>query len=547
MPLFTTVDYDNRAVERRLFTAIVSMCSARILSRLRFKSKRSKQPFRTVLGEAIDSLSRLVPQSLHKSPIKLFVERSKDLMRLSDSWNHHQTQAEMENMVEGVYRLKQTEGFPALLDAIPNREMSPSSRRNLINIVKKVSRYREAARFLYRMSRRTPLLRRANIVLVDLPEGAYDRVTGKQPSTLASSIARVSTKRCALNIDYLSSLLGLKASELTEQFTNQTRKSLSEAKVHAEIQLVLYYELNASRMPPRVVCSSKDACFLCNEFILIHGKMHTPRCHGRLYPGWRLPSISNTSDLHLRFNAVLEDRIKESLQTLRSRKKKTTYPDPNESTLLTLQVSTSTMRTTSALIEATSRKEVSATIPLVDAIVPLGQNSRPDEDQVKAPISKDTDCDVPVLGSKRSIIAKGDEPSETPVMGDPTTASIREQDPPMTSRSKETPDTETLVQDIPQADRISTHDPRFHTTGSLEIHMECAAEAAVSDTDRGQSDIAYSIEWLSVDRAKELAHDRATTVLDVEALQCETSRAVEYQDEILIMGRGHVVRISSQR
>jgi hypothetical protein len=238
--------------------------------------------------------------------------------------------------------------------------MCPSSRRNLFNIVSKVSRYREAARFPCRTARKIPLLRRAKVVPINLPKEAFYRVAGENHNPqLASTVARINTICQGPDVRYLFRLLNTSGPQPNDQFTAQTRKTLREAKIHAEIQLVFYYELNASRLPPRVVCSSKDACFLCNVFILMHGKMHTPRYRGRLYPGWRLPSMPDLNDLDLRLNSALEDLIKDSLKILLSRQKKTIYPDPNESTLLTLPLSTSTLRT-SALAEATEREEASA-------------------------------------------------------------------------------------------------------------------------------------------------------------------------------------------
>jgi hypothetical protein len=61
-------------------------------------------------------------------------------------------------------------------------------------------------------------------------------------------------------------------------------------RVHAEIQLVYHYAQNPQGIfQPRVLCSSKEACYLCNLFIQTHGKFHTPRSHGNFYREWRLP------------------------------------------------------------------------------------------------------------------------------------------------------------------------------------------------------------------------------------------------------------------
>jgi hypothetical protein len=63
-------------------------------------------------------------------------------------------------------------------------------------------------------------------------------------------------------------------------------------KVHAEIQLLCYYEQHPNtRILPRVFKSSKDACFLCNEFIKAHGKFYIPKTHGRVYDLWMIPDL----------------------------------------------------------------------------------------------------------------------------------------------------------------------------------------------------------------------------------------------------------------
>ena len=64
-------------------------------------------------------------------------------------------------------------------------------------------------------------------------------------------------------------------------------------KIHAEIQLLFYYEQNTDLQKPRVICSSKSACFLCNLFIRLYGKYFVARTHGVLYPKWIIPNINN--------------------------------------------------------------------------------------------------------------------------------------------------------------------------------------------------------------------------------------------------------------
>ena len=106
-------------------------------------------------------------------------------------------------------------------------------------------------------------------------------------------------------------------------------------KVHAEIQLLLFYEQQPRGSRPRIIGSSKSACYLCDLFIQTHGEFRVPRTHGRLYDRWILPEHAANGHLLLvidRFNAALEAKIK---QTLRYRTR--SLPHPNESVLLLRQ------------------------------------------------------------------------------------------------------------------------------------------------------------------------------------------------------------------
>jgi hypothetical protein len=526
------------------------MCSNRILSRLRFIAKKGstpKQPLKFVLGEAISSLKQANQQMLHSLPVALFTERANDVMRLADSWVKHQKPAELEDLVEGVFRLKQIGSLQALLDLIPNRAMCPSSRRNLVNIIGKVSRYREAARFLCRTARRIPSLRQSRVLLVNLPEEAFRRVSGGDHiPQLASAIARLSTNYQGPEVGYLCRLLNTSSAHLNDQLATQTRKTLREAKIHAEIQLVYHYELNTPRLPPRVICSSKDACFLCNTFILMHRKMHVPRYHGRLYPGWRLPLMSDLHDLHLKFNSALENHIKDSLKILLSRHKKIFYPDPNESTLLTLPLSTSTLRT-SALVVATEREEASANNSLANHLAGPVEHSISLDDRASVYSSTDPESISLVLGSRSTLTPEEDRVPEMGLPDQHATQLSSRCNPRTKCHNSTTSHIAELVQDVPQVSNIVTaHEPHFHTAGPLELHIEYTSGTA-SGSNKNNAEIAYSIEWLSVEKAKELLDHQAANVVDVELLQCQTSHELNCHNYMLIMARGVVIKIAPRR
>ena len=75
-----------------------------------------------------------------------------------------------------------------------------------------------------------------------------------------------------------------------EPFQIQMPASLQESpwKVHAEIQLLFFYELHPRYQRPKFICSRKNACYLCNLLFFLHGGFHVPRTHRRLYDKWTL-------------------------------------------------------------------------------------------------------------------------------------------------------------------------------------------------------------------------------------------------------------------
>ena len=116
---------------------------------------------------------------------------------------------------------------------------------------------------------------------------------------------------------------GLDVSKARAKFEARISNHPIRWKVHAEIQLLFRYKQQPQLSRPRIISSSKSACYLCNLFIQYHGGFCVPRSHGRLYDRWVLPerAISELAvSPHLisvieRLNATLEAKIKNVLRT----------------------------------------------------------------------------------------------------------------------------------------------------------------------------------------------------------------------------------------
>ena len=162
-------------------------------------------------------------------------------------------------------------------------------------------------------------------------------------------------------------------------------------KVHAEIQLLFFYELHPDRPRPRYISSSKSACYMCNLFLHIHGEFHTPSTHGRIYSKWTLPywlSVpverhKNLRRIITRLKATIDSKAEEALG---SRKKQ--YRHPNESVLmppailspsilsfLPTQSSASTIRRPRALFQKEPLTIESTPLPLTPPLTLSKRNS----------------------------------------------------------------------------------------------------------------------------------------------------------------------------
>ena len=242
------------------------MCTQRILQRLRLLQSKwhtPKQPIQDVLRVAMDSLKRLGLDGLgpkHPGCID-FTRKAKDVIKTVDTYMKYQKTSQLKDVVDAVHQLNRVEDLEAMFSKVNNRDMAPTSRKNLINIVSKVARYREIARYLHRSSKKCGVLRFITFTAVKLPTGAYTRPTlDKYNPALVSCLKRIDNSYSEAVFSQMCRSIGMTDVEGNERFSSQTTKTLRQAKIHAEIQLLYYLELNLAKIPPRIIASSKDAC-----------------------------------------------------------------------------------------------------------------------------------------------------------------------------------------------------------------------------------------------------------------------------------------------
>ncbi|KAL2802209.1 hypothetical protein BJX63DRAFT_426236 [Aspergillus granulosus] len=376
-----------RDIGNQILTAVVSMCSSRILSRLRLASTSSttaKRPFKATLQEALLAV-KIVRRKLN----------NRNLLKTADDFTlkAKEVDTRLVEVVQGIRRLQQIVGLSDLIGIIPNQEMDPSARKSLLNVVGKVGRYWEVARYLYRTAKKSPLARAMRAIPVQLPEEAFDSPIIKDyfpdlQSKITDASPRGSQQKLLREI---CAILKISQQHAIDRYSGQVIRTLREAKIHAEIQLIAHCELERPKLLPRVICSSKDACFLCNLCLRSYQKIYTPKSHGRLYPGWRIPCIPQLAELEQRFCQTLGDHFRETCVALLSTRRKVIYPDPNESTLFTLPLSRTTTRA-SISSKATRAGSRISQLPESSKIVSV---SDPRAENIAASDNGDTSTDSP--------------------------------------------------------------------------------------------------------------------------------------------------------
>jgi hypothetical protein len=189
------------------------------------------------------------------------------------------------------------EGLAEVMEQIPcENSWTQNDKEKFMLRLRKLAHYISTAKHLLKAARTFPILKSIEV-----------RGVSVAPLSLATHLRRpIALPSTGLLNRYLKGYGSrkLKATMTKLQQLNQCslpvlqsevrdRVCRIEHKVHAEIQLLFYYEEHDNtQLKPRVIVSNKSACFLCNLFLKQHGAFHTPRTHGKLYDTWTLPNLA---------------------------------------------------------------------------------------------------------------------------------------------------------------------------------------------------------------------------------------------------------------
>jgi hypothetical protein len=317
------------AADRLLFEQITRMCHARILSRL-----RSGHAAKTHKIEGRQKLPLLLLQTMSQCEAEISICRSKNAtgvatctleeqcqefgdmfkcLEESDDW-----QARFHHLDKLLSLANQFEVHTLVTVLNHSRKTDPCLREYLPKAIEKLGRYRSIATNLVKASRtkKHSLFQSIIVRPIKSPELHMDACN------LTTSLRDFEIVWSRNAADVSPSRLQHLREKAEAKYRSRIHTCVTPWKVHAEVQILLFYEQRPRQTLPRVICSSKSACYLCSLFLETHGRFVVPRTHGRIYDRWTLPSDtvfdSGTMKSLLpvldRFNQAVEATIRKALE-----------------------------------------------------------------------------------------------------------------------------------------------------------------------------------------------------------------------------------------
>lgn len=363
-----------------MFNDIIALCRKRILIRLRSKHagqsyklrKRNKKPLGSVVREFIgylerDETAKSVFPEIQAGHLKRYRSALKGLLAELDDFEaadnpHHE---DLSSLVRSITRVVDIVPIENLLESLRHQDMERQLRTWLLGCFNKIRRYSEAAYILCHRARRIPMLRKVRVKIIS----SVDNLRGASAASenimsIWQSLARFQYNGETVQMKTLPGWLRRLIQSSSNEYSQHVRNLLKEAKVHAEIQLLVYYEKHQVQcIRPRILAASKKACALCNTLISMHGACRVPKSHGRLYRGWRLPAEQQKGALQDNLNVELESSISKTLATLMTLSGQPRIEYENESSIYSFNLSASTV---SVCSDSTISEQHNAPAAVVD-------------------------------------------------------------------------------------------------------------------------------------------------------------------------------------
>lgn len=278
-----TLQQDHRDIKlarSQVLRGIITLCCQCILDRLGSSSviplsgRKKKSCLYKTLQSATATL-RSIGAPVHHRPSIDQLERLGTLVQDHARCSDIQLQGHLlEDILISCRRLNRSTSLDDLLGLLPNTSLCPLTRSSMARRIAKLGQYADISKQLCSLALEVPALTAMRAAPVMLPPETFRSTVPASyephlPTALARSVER--SRGLPTTSDDLCKKLNTTTQDASQKFAKDVRGIHRDAKCHAEVQILFQYEMCPCRPAPRVVASSKSACYLCNTLSVLTG------------------------------------------------------------------------------------------------------------------------------------------------------------------------------------------------------------------------------------------------------------------------------------
>lgn len=264
---------------------------------------RGSRPLSELFEEALGQ-REIAHDKLTNEEARVILQKIFDLCTRVTATDKDRCGRDLDRLLDTCYRFRGSRSFKSFLKAV-------NSRRQLVQIIEKLGRYKTASNSLVAVAKKFPALF-SHVEVEAVPQlPALDAKTaagyrGIYIADVAQELTHNTEHACMSRLRTVTDLdnakLSIKYQELCQ----------AAPIAHAEIQLVKFYEENADIDRPTFIGCSKKACYLCGLFLQLQGRFTVSKAHQNIYHNWAVPTICCASPE----NAVMLDFVVEKMNRI---------------------------------------------------------------------------------------------------------------------------------------------------------------------------------------------------------------------------------------
>ncbi|PWW72609.1 hypothetical protein C7212DRAFT_301426 [Tuber magnatum] len=297
-------------VKAETWRRVLELERPRIHADLEERFSKASGSLSKLFEESLGTKDANTTETLVDEEARLVLRKIYDLCTRVVDMDREKTGKDLEKLLDTCYRFRASRNFRAFMKSV-------HSRRPLTKMIEKLARYKSASVALVTGAKKYPEMF-TNLEVEAVPQLASEAAAsmgfhGIYVGDVAQELTANSKQQC---LKRLQSVTDLKDGKLEIRYQKLCQEKLT---VHAEIQMVKFYEENPHIGRPAFIGCSKKACYLCTLFIQLEGKFDVAtktQSHYQptLYNSWTVPTMKCSSPENAVMYTFVVDKMSRILE-----------------------------------------------------------------------------------------------------------------------------------------------------------------------------------------------------------------------------------------